>query len=84
VPAHHRMRPFDRDLIRGGHYGQRSCEPHAKAEHMAAPTNAALVKKVLANSEPSTHGPSVWTGRALQAENKGLEKVGLAHLYPAY
>ena len=27
-----------------------------KAEHMAAPTNAANVKKVLANSEPSTHG----------------------------
>ena len=51
------MRAFDRDLIRGGHYGQRSCEPHAKAEHMAAPTNAALVKKTLANSEPSTHGP---------------------------
>jgi|HubBroStandDraft_1064217.scaffolds.fasta_scaffold11618_5 hypothetical protein len=51
------MRPFDRDLIRGGHYGQRSCEPHQQAEHMAAPTNAAFVKKVLANSEPSTHGP---------------------------
>jgi hypothetical protein len=51
------MRPFDRDLICGGHYGQRSSEPHLKAEHMAAPTNAALVKKVLANSEPSTHGP---------------------------
>jgi hypothetical protein len=51
------MRPFDRDLIRGEHYGQRSCEPHQQAEHMAAPTNAALVKKVLANSEPSTHGP---------------------------
>ena len=51
------MRAVDRDLIRGGHYGQRSCEPHSKAEHMAAPTNAALVKKVLANSEPSTHGP---------------------------
>ena len=46
------MRAFDRDLIRGGHYGQRSCEPHLKAEHMAAPTNTALVKKVLANSEP--------------------------------
>ena len=28
-----------------------------KAEHMAAPTNTALVKKALANSEPSTHGP---------------------------
>src|SRR6478735_8727341 len=41
---------FDRDLIRGGHYGQRSCEPHLKAEHMAAPTNAANVKKALANS----------------------------------
>ena len=25
---------------------------------MDAPTNAALVKKALANSEPSTHGPS--------------------------
>src|SRR4051812_15190339 len=52
------MRAFDRDLIRGGHYGQRSCEPHSKAEHMAAPTNAANVKKALANWEPSTHGPS--------------------------
>ena len=52
------MRAFDRDLIRGGHYGQRSRQPRSKAEHMAAPTNAALVKKVLANSEPSTHGPS--------------------------
>jgi len=51
------MRAFDRDLIRGGHYGQRSCEPHQQAEHMAAPTNAAFVKKSLANSEPSTHGP---------------------------
>jgi hypothetical protein len=28
--------------------------------------------------------PSVWTGRALQAENDDLGKVGLAHLYPAY
>jgi hypothetical protein len=35
------MRAFDRDLIRGGHYGQRSCEPHLKAEHMAAPTSNA-------------------------------------------
>jgi hypothetical protein len=43
---------------------------------MAAPTNAAFVKKVLANSEPSTHGP-VWTGRALQVENDDLEKLVL-------
>src|SRR5215831_13178034 len=54
------MRAFDRDLIRGGHYGQRSCEPQQKAEHMAAPTTAARVKKTLANPEPSTHGPSRW------------------------
>jgi len=50
------MRPFDRDLIRGGHYGQRSCEPRKQAEHMAAPTKAANVQIFLANSEPSTHG----------------------------
>src|SRR6202011_1587652 len=56
------MRACDRDLIRGGHYGQRSREPHQQAEHMAAPTNAALVKKVLANSEPSTHGPKLTSG----------------------
>jgi len=41
VPLHSRMRAFDRDLIRGGHYGQRSCEPHKQAEHMAAPTKPA-------------------------------------------
>ena len=58
MPSHSRMRAFDRDLIRGGHYGQRSCEPHLKADHMAALTNAANVKKALANSEPSTHGTS--------------------------
>ena len=27
------MRGFDRDLIRGGHYGQRSCEPRSKAAY---------------------------------------------------
>ncbi len=50
------MRAFDRDLIRGGHYGQRPRVPRKQAEHMAAPTNAANVKKALANTEPSTHG----------------------------
>src|SRR5262249_31053321 len=29
-----------------------------KADHKAAPTTAARVKKTLANPEPSTHGPS--------------------------
>jgi len=27
APTHCRMRVIDRDLIRGGHYGRRSCEP---------------------------------------------------------
>ena len=58
MPVHCRMRAFDRDLIRGGHYGQRSCEPHLKAEHMAAPTNAANVKKALANSVPQAKAVS--------------------------
>jgi hypothetical protein len=39
-----RMRAFDRDPIREGHYGQRSSAPHPKAEHMAAPTNTAEEK----------------------------------------
>jgi len=60
------MRAFDRDLIRGGHYGQRPREPRSKAEHMAAPTNAANVKKALANSEPSTHGPKRTWSVAMQ------------------
>jgi len=52
------MRAFDRDLIRGGHYGQRTRVPREKAEHMAAPTQPCSVKILLANPEPSTHGPS--------------------------
>jgi len=31
----------------------------------------------------TTVGPSVWTGRALQAKNDGPEMIGLALLYPA-
>ena len=57
------MRAFDRDLIRGGHYGQRSRVPRKQAEHMAAPTNAARVKILLANSEPSTHGSTLELAR---------------------
>jgi hypothetical protein len=44
----------------------------------------ASVKKTLANSEPSTHGTSVWTGRAVQAGCDDLEIIGLAHLYSAH
>src|SRR5882757_7356361 len=73
------MRAFDRDLIRGGHYGQRPCEPHLKAEHMAAPTNAANVKKVLVNSEPSTHG----TNRTCPSRRPMSAYWGKADIQPA-
>ena len=55
-----------------------------------SPSSALPMNICLANSESkdnkwmSDPGPSVWTGRALQAENDDLEKVGLALLYPAY
>jgi hypothetical protein len=73
------MRANDRDLIRGGHYGQRPCVPHLKAEHMAAPTNAANVKKALANSEPSTHGTKQTLASAMQMSAFG----GEADMMPA-
>src|SRR5947207_200945 len=58
------MRVIDRDLIRGGHYGQRSCEPRKQAEHMAATDPGCYVKILLANSEPSTHGTKrTWRSR---------------------
>ena len=33
-------------------------KPHLNVEHMATPTNAAYMKKALANAEPFTHGTS--------------------------
>ena len=84
------MRVVDRDLIRGGHYGQRSCEPHSKAEHMAAPIKPANVKKALANSEPSTHGnerPSLPCSTKGRYQTVNLNDFFLAQLsgpnYPA-
>ena len=78
------MRGIDRDLIRGGHYGQRSCEPHPKAEHMAAPTNAANVKKALANSEPSTHGPlASFRGNAAVRSASLIGRLGSSAFRPS-
>jgi hypothetical protein len=45
---HSRMRGFDRDLIRGKHYGPRSCE--------SCTDQVCYAKILLANPEPSTHG----------------------------
>ena len=88
MPAHCRMRAYDRDLIRGGHYGQRPRVPHLKAEHMAAPTKAANVKKVLANSEPSTHGTkrTCRVAAALMSAFGGKADIRrtLNELFPSY
>jgi len=48
-----RMRAFERDWSAEG-----IIEPHLKAEHIAAPTNAANMKKALVNSQPSTMAQS--------------------------
>ncbi len=37
----------------------------------------------LAHGQNGAFDPTVWTGRALQAEFEYMEGVGLAHLYPA-
>jgi len=50
------MRAFDRDLIRGGHYGQRSRVPRIKGRTHGCTDQACDVKILLANLEPSTHG----------------------------
>src|SRR5262249_34765891 len=50
------MRAFDRDLIRGGHYGQRPCAPRLTGRTHGCTDQQCDVKISLANSEPSTHG----------------------------
>jgi len=56
VPLHSRMRAFHRDLIRGGHYGQRPCAPRLTGRTHGCTDQQCDVKISLANSEPSTHG----------------------------
>ena len=56
MPVHCRMRAFDRDLIRGGHYGQRSNETAPTGRTHGCTDQRRDVKILLANSGPSTHG----------------------------
>src|SRR5271155_4219318 len=72
------MRAFDRDLIRGGHYGQRSCEPHSKAEHMAAPTNAALVRKALPTRSRPHMALSCRADQRLSRQLSGVKQTRLS------
>jgi hypothetical protein len=73
------MRAFDRDLIRGGHYGQRPCEPHPKAEHMAAPTNAANVKKVLSTRSSAKVRTLLEVKRTFRARREGRDATHSGH-----
>jgi hypothetical protein len=52
------MRAVDRDLIRGGHYGQRSSVYRANRPNTWLLRPTPQVKILLANLEPSTHGPT--------------------------
>ena len=80
VPSHYyRMRVFGRDLIRGGHYGQWSCEPQLKAEHMAALTNAAKRGKKLLPTRSASGGIAEVTLRgAFRAAFDPAEPLTLA------
>jgi hypothetical protein len=76
------MKPSLRNLFmkwltrdRGGHYGQRSCEPRKQAEHMAAPTQRCDVKISLANPEPSTHGTEQDQGSQMPGGSPALGLV---------
>ncbi len=53
-----RLRAFDRNLIRGEHYGQRPSISAASTGRTHGSTDqlCITVKKTLANREPSTHG----------------------------
>ena len=50
-------------------------EPRNQAEHMAAPTKPANVKKALANLEPSTHGTSRHCSRIRECRLSGVKRT---------
>jgi transposase len=56
-PWHLPMRGFDRDLIRGGHYGQRSRVPRKTGRTHGCSDHCCKVKILLANPEPATQWP---------------------------
>jgi len=72
------MRAFDRDLIRGGHYGQRSRVPRKQAEHMAAPTNAATWRFSLPTRSRPHMAPLRHAGRSWRCPFIGEDRKWLA------
>lgn len=74
-----RARAFDRDLIRGEHYGQRPSSRRSKRPGTWQ-LRPATSQKTLANPEPSTHGPNkcrVHT-KSVRGENLSAPRRGAA------
>jgi hypothetical protein len=69
------MRLFDRDLIRGGHYGSGHVSRIKRPNTWLHRPMLQNVKKALANTEPSTH---VWS-LPLAAVNK-RPRLALTHI----
>ena len=57
--------------------------PGAKIKNATLPSLGLRYGTYFEALTTSASGPSVWTGRALQAESDDLEVVGLVLLYPA-
>jgi hypothetical protein len=66
------MRAFDRDLIRGGHYGQRSCESASLARRLPPPFSDPMIEKLWTVAEiPSSRtdeADSVFAGWAYRVD----------------
>jgi hypothetical protein len=77
------MRAIGRDLIRGGHYGQRSCEPHSQGRTHGCTDHAAYVKKILANLEPSTHLADLVLNTTMSASDP-KRFIGVSDATPMY
>src|SRR6266478_3908549 len=76
------MRGFDRDLIRGGHYGQRPLCAALTGRTHGCTDQPANVKKTLANSEPSTHGTKLRrAARLRRSANRGIADYAVGDLH---
>jgi hypothetical protein len=67
---HCQMRAFDRDLIRGGHYSQWSCDRTYRPNTWPHRPMLQNMKKVLASPEPSTHDPGADMNAANQQQRE--------------
>jgi len=74
-PLHRRIRAVDRDMVGGGRYGQRSCEPHPKGRTHGSTGQARDVKLLLGNPEPSTHGTKLPNQDVMLSERADMMQI---------